>query len=231
MSVNSLNLRQDALNAFTISDFFQILSVSLRLPNHELAKALMDGSYGNDVLSILEELGCSQEEMAQVQMILERVAPFEENETPFLIELRQEYTRLFDVPREPAVPIYETLFLRDPEEDPGKVMLILSPVALDAERCYQKAGVRLAKHGAEPADHMATELEFMMYLYAQKGKALQEQDFEQVARMEALIKEFADLHLCKWCWRFFAQLESEARQPFYRGLGQLAKLGLIKIFA
>lgn len=223
--------REDALNAFTISDFFQLLSISLRLPSHELAQALLDGSYGRDALYILEELSCAQEEIVSVREALQNLAPNEEDVNAFLIQMRREYTRLFDDPKKPAVSIYETLFLHNPEEDRGGVMLFMSPAALDAERCYRGAGVSLVKQSAEPADHMATELEFMMYLYAKKGKALQEESTEELAVLEKQIKEFTDLHLHKWCRGFFDKLECEAELIFYRGLCRLGKAGLNKIIA
>ena len=223
--------RQEAINAFTISDFFQLLSISLRLPNHELAQALLDGSYGGDALYILEELSCAQEEVDSVREALVNLTPPKEDVTAFLIQMRREYTRLFDDPKKPAVNIYETLFLYDPQEDKGGVMLFMSPAALDAERCYRSAGVSLVKQSAEPADHMATELEFMMYLYAKKGKAIQEENTEELAVLEKQIKEFTDLHLHKWCRAFFDKLACETGLTFYQGLCRLGKAGLNKIFA
>ncbi|TWH59999.1 putative component of anaerobic dehydrogenases [Desulfitobacterium sp. LBE] len=221
---------QDAMNAFTISDFFQLLSISLRLPNHELAQAFLDGSYGRDALYILEELSCTQEEIASVREALKNLASTEEDVTAFLIQMRREYTRLFDDPKKPAVSIYETLFVHN-SEDKGGVMLFMSPAALDAERCYKSAGVSLVKQSAEPADHMATELEFMMYLYAKKGKALQEESAEELAVLEKQIKEFTDLHLHKWCRAFFDKLACEAGLTFYQGLCRLGQVGLSKILA
>lgn len=219
---------QEAMNAFTISDFFQLLSISLRLPNHELVQALLDGSYGRDALYILEELSCTQEEIASAREALKTLVSTKEDVTSFLIQMRREYTRLFDDPKKPAVSIYETLFLHNPEEDKGGVMLFMSPAAIDAERCYRSSGVSLVKQSAEPADHMATELEFMMYLYAKKGKALQEEKAEELAVLEKQIKEFADLHLHKWCRAFFDKLASETGLAFYQGLCLLGKAGLSK---
>lgn len=222
--------KEDALNAFTISDFFQLLSISLRLPDQELAQALLEGSYGRDALYILEELFCTQEEIAPVWEELKKIASAEEEITAFLIQMRREYTRLFDDPKKPAVSIYETLFLHNPEEDKGGVMLFMSPAALDAERCYKSAGVSLVKQSAEPADHMATELEFMMYLYAKKGKALQEESTEELEILEKQIQEFMDQHLHKWCREFWSKLEGETEFAFYQALSRLGKVGLNKIY-
>ena len=56
----------------------------------------------------------------------------------------------------------------------------------------------------EPADHMAAELEFMMYLYANKGLALKEQNREKLSQIEENIDEFEKLHFSKWAVPFFS---------------------------
>lgn len=221
-------LEQDIAKAFATSDLYQLLSISLRLPTNELAEALLNCSYRQDGINILEELSCSQGDIAQVSEALGRLEGTIAEITPFLIELRREYTRLFDDPKKPAINIYETLFLHDPEDKQG-VMLFMSPAALDAERCYKEAGVSLVKQSAEPADHMATELEFMMYLYAEKGKALQEENPEKVEKLEKQIHQFEELHLKKWCPAFFDTLENEARLAPYHALCQLGRIGLSKV--
>lgn len=220
---------QNVMNAFAISDFYQLLAVSLRLPNNELAKAMLEGSYGQDAINILEELSCSQEDLTKVKESLSALSSPEEDTTSFLIRMRREYTRLFDDPKKPAISIYETLFLHNPEENNGGVMLFMSPSALDAERCYREAGVRVVKQSAEPADHIATELEFMMYLYAKKGKALREQNAEDIARIEKHLKEFEKLHLNKWGQRFFEALQTETKEAAYLAVAQLAQVGLTQI--
>ena len=220
---------QDAMYAYAISDFFQLLSLSLRLPNNELSTAILDGSYYQDAMSVLSELACSQGDINKVREALEGFTSYEGDETSFLIQMRREYTRLFDDPKKPAVHIYETLFLHNPEVDSKEVSLFISPAALDVERCYNNAGVCLLKQSAEPADHMATELEFMMYLYAKKGKAIQERDSEEIEKLESMIKEFADLHLNKWCWAFFDELEAATNLESYQALCQIGKAGLRKV--
>lgn len=219
----------DMAKAFATSDFFQLLSLSLRLPTTELAEALLDGSYRQDGINILEELFCSQEDILQVGEALEPLKGTKVETTPLLIEMRREYTRLFDDPKQPALNIYETLFLHDPEDKQG-AMLFMSPSALDAERCYKEAGVSLVKQSAEPADHMATELEFMMYLYGKKGKALQEKNNEELEIIEKQIQQFEEMHLKKWFLEFFNSLQTQSKSAFYQGLARLAKAGLAQVF-
>ena len=216
---------QKVKEACAASDFFQLLSISLRLPTTELAEALLDGSYRQDGINILEELSCSKKDLLLVSEALDTLKGRKEDLTPLLIEMRREYTRLFDDPKQPALNIYETLFLHDPEDNQA-AMLFMSPTALDVERCYREAGVSLVSQSAEPADHMATELEFMMYLYGKKGQALKEENNEAVEKIEQQIQQFEGMHLKKWCVEFFNGLHTESTSTSYQALAKLAKTGL-----
>jgi len=234
-------LSEEILHVLAISDFYQLLAISLRLPDHDLAQGMLDGSYGQDAVSILQELYCDQEKIAEVKKLFAKLSLngklssnnkltlSKDKLTPFLIEMRREYTRLFDDPKNPALSIYETVFLHNPEEEKDGVMLFLSPAALDAERCYKEAGVSLAKQSAEPADHMATELEFMMYLYAKKGQALQKGDVEAIDLINKQIKEFQQFHLKKWALDFFKKLQAETKLLPYQGIAQIGNIGLEKV--
>ncbi|AGA70350.1 putative component of anaerobic dehydrogenase [Desulfitobacterium dichloroeliminans LMG P-21439] len=226
--MNNNVLENKVAKSFAISDLYQLLSLSLRLPTHELAEALLNGSYRQDSLNILEELSCSQEDRARVGEAFGRLVGPKSESTPFLIKMRREYTRLFDDPKKPALNIYETLYLHDPADKQG-AMLFMSPAALDAERCYKDAGVILVNQSAEPADHLATELEFMLYLHGKKGKAMQEQNLEEIEKMEKQIQQFETLHLKKWCPSFFERLENEAKCQSYQAIALLAKIGLAPI--
>ncbi|KGK90454.1 dehydrogenase [Desulfosporosinus sp. HMP52] len=216
---------QKVKEACATSDFFQLLSISLRLPTTELAEALLDGSYRQDGINILEELSCSKKDLLLVSESLDTLKGSKEGLTPLLIEMRREYTRLFDDPKQPALNIYETLFLHNPEDGQG-AMLFMSPTALDVERCYREAGVSLVRQSAEPADHMATELEFMMYLYGKKGQALKEENHEALEKIEQQIQQFERMHLKKWCVEFFNGLHTKSTSNSYQALAKLAKTGL-----
>ena len=143
--------------------------------------------------------------------------------------MRQEYTRLFNDPKNPQLALYESLFLFKKKESGEKPMLFLSSEAVDAEKAYQEAGVKVDKMFREPADHIATELEFMMFLSAKKGQALQEQDEEELDKISKLIEKFQQKHLGKWGYDFFASLETETGLECYRLIAKIAKAGLERL--
>ena len=149
----NINFSQpDIVNILATSDLFQLLSISLRFPDHDLTKAILDGSYGLDTINILEELCCSQGEIAKVGELLKSFSPGEDIDS-LLTQMKREYTRLFDNPQNPVIHIYETLFYKIRKKN-GR-LLFMSPISLDVERCYKEAGVSLVEKSAEPADHMA----------------------------------------------------------------------------
>ncbi len=224
----NINFSQpDIVNILATSDLFQLLSISLRFPDHDLTKAILDGSYGLDTINILEELCCSQGEIAKVGELLKSFSPGEDIDS-LLTQMKREYTRLFDNPQNPVIHIYETLFLQDQEKERA-ALLFMSPISLDVERCYKEAGVSLVEKSAEPADHMATELEFMMYLYARKGQAIQEKNQQKLARLEKQVKQFQEQHLNKWCDKFFEKLEAETELAAYQLIAYIGIIGLGKI--
>jgi TorA maturation chaperone TorD len=224
-------MERDIQEAIAASDMYQLLSMSLHLPTQEIAAGLLDGSLAEDVLAILGELDFSLETIEKFRTNFLEIQNNKQTQEELLSKMRQEYTRLFSHPKEPEVAIYETLFRYDPENDEGKPSLFISPAALDAERCYKKAGLVMSKELNEPGDHMATEMEFMMYLYLQKAKALQENKSDELSRREAEIKEFTDLHLRKWAKEFFDLCSTESSSEVYRVFGQIGSSFMAKILA
>lgn len=219
---------QQANQAFATSDFYQLLSLSVQWPGREFGEALLDGSYQNDATDILKELGCEQSEILEIEDMLKTLKNSVADKKKFLIELAREYTRLFNHPEKPVINIYESMFLHESDKN---VAMFINPVALDVERCYKEAGVYLQNASKEPADHMAAELEFMMYLYANKGLALKEQNREKLSQIEENIDEFEKLHFSKWAVPFFSLLGEESEILAYKVVAKVAKTGLREVLA
>lgn len=213
--------------AVAASDMFQLLSVFMHLPKKEMATGLLDGSIAEDVTTIFRELGFKRENTRTIEDAFIKIKECGKNEEELLSELRQEYTRLFNHPKKPAIPIYEALFRYQPDkDDEARPLLFVSPAALDAERCYKKAGLKLSKAVNESGDHMGIEMEFMMYLYLQKAKAIQENDEGELARRDEEIEEFNRLHLKRWAVEFFEQCKTTSKSKVYSTVGEIGSLFL-----
>lgn len=204
------------------SDMYQLLTLLLHPPTEDIAAGILSGSLAQDVAAILAELGFSDSGTGKLKMKPAARQGEGREKGELWTAMRREYTRLFNHPQKPAVDIYETLFLVQPDEEGrSDAILFVSPAALDAERCYKKAGLTRAKAMNEPPDHMATELEFMMYLHLQQAKALLEDNQEELAQSNEQIKEFSDLHLKKWAVPFFERCAAASESTVYRTMGQI----------
>lgn len=206
--------------AVAASDMYKLLALMLSLPTEEIAAGIFDGSLAKDVKAIFGELGFVDR---RVGAISDRLGTLQEGisgEKELFTGLRQEYTRLFSHPVRPAIQIYETLFLYKPEgRDAERPPLFVSPAAMDAGRCYRQAGLVRSKTANEPEDHMATEMEFMAYLYFHLAKALNENDQEGLAHREGQIREFSQGHLQKWAVDFFESCISASENSVYQTVG------------
>ncbi len=207
--------------AAATSDMFQLLALSMQLPKKELAVGLLDGSLAADVTALCSELGVETEATRELEAAFGEIRSAGGGPENLLSALRQEYTRLFCHPKQPAISIYEALFRSALEgQAEARPLLVISPAALDAERCYRKAGLKMSAAVRESGDHMATELEFMMYLYQRKAQAIQEDSGDDLARRNAEIAEFERLHLNRWAKAFFDQCSTISTSPFYRAIGE-----------
>ncbi len=221
--------QQEIQTAIAASDLYQLLAMSLQLPTKEITAGLLDGSLAEDVLAIFDELRFPTHVQEDLQSAFSHIQQESKSPEELLSDLRKEYTRLFTHPQKSQIDIYESLFLFNPQESNEKPSLFISPAALDAERCYKKAGVVRSKEVNEPGDHMATEMEFMMFLYLQKAKALQEGNQAEAERREGEIREFYEIHLQKWAKEFFGRCTVLGKHAFFKAVGQIGSIFLKEI--
>lgn len=207
------------------SDMYRLLAMFLYLPAEEMAEGVLNGTLAEDVLGIFEELGFSDSEVEEIRTKFNALRGEQSGKDELLTGMKREYTRLFTHPKEPALGIYETMFLFHAQEgNEEKPSLFISPAALDAERCYRQAGLTRAKEVNEPGDHMATELEFMSYLYLQLARGLQENNQEEQSSRKAQIREFTEAHLRKWGKDFYDQWVLVSKTDVYRTFGQIGSI-------
>jgi TorA maturation chaperone TorD len=76
---------------------------------------------------------------------------------------------------------------------------------------------------------MATQMEFMAYLYFQKVSALNEGNLVEISQRNDQIREFAETHLMKWGIDFFDRCSALSECEVYKAFGQIgsAFLGYI----
>ncbi|MDR3053337.1 MAG: molecular chaperone TorD family protein [Coriobacteriales bacterium] len=197
------------------------MALFLHLPTLEFARGILDGSIAQDVYHILEELGIEQPGLGDVANAFAALQGDAAQADTLLSELRRDFTQLFSHPLRPSVSIYETLLLADPDAPRSKrPLLFTSPAALDAARCYKKAGLAPAATVNEPEDHFATQFEFMSYLY-RRQLSLLGGDAQALEQNSESLREFSLLHLHKWVEPFFVAVARKAQSPSYQAFAHL----------
>lgn len=253
------------------SDLYQLLSYFLLLPSRELAAALAAGSLRGDLEDILDELGFAKEHTADTLQLLkgyetrrdedELHSPSKSvscsqgsrtlmdadacmDEGKLLKELRIDYTQMFGHPEHPSVHIYESLVLHDHESTKPKPRLFTDKIALDCEGFYEQAGLQSSGAANEPGDHLATQLQFLSYLYgkasveaqaaaeeahatpdeAQSASAEGQNTPENLAKTLKLLDAFGATHLGTWAKPFFARVYENAQTDAYRAFALVIAL-------
>jgi len=219
--------------AINYSDFYQLMAIALRYPTAELAEGLLDGSFADDMAACLEGLGISEEEADATYDRLSAAVLADATEAEALLHrLRVEYTGLFLVPKREKIYIYESRFCYPKDADPKQYSMFVSPCALHVEQCYKEAGVRVRKNLQEAPDHMATELEYMSYLYRKLAEGLSRAKAEEETGVSAEVKQdnlmwklridtFRQKHLSKWYGAFLAEIQEKTELETYRALAGL----------
>lgn len=219
-----------ANRAVDISDFYQLMAAAFRYPTRELAEGLSSGAFSADAGDCLTGLGLSKAEADEICGRVTRAAADGPSEELYE-RMRIEYTGLFLIPKREKVFVYESRFCYPKEADPKDYSMFVSPCALHAEQVYKEAGVRVRKEKHEPPDHMATELEFMAFLFRKTAEILAEnragEDGKRRAK-EVLVwkkrrEDFEKQHLNRWYLPFLCRVEEETKLEIYRSLAVLGK--------
>ncbi len=124
-----------------------------------------------------------------------------------------EYTRLFIGPYSLPAPPYGSVYL-DPERT------VMGDSTVDVETRYSRFGIKMADGFHDMPDHIAAELEFMLFLI---HKELDSILCNQTAAACDILMEqqsFINNHLNAWVPEFVNRVNEHAKTSFYR---QLAK--------
>lgn len=217
----------DVASATAVADHYNLLALFLQFPADRIVAGLADGSIEADWLVICREEGLNGPDVQSAADELRAARREAESGALSFDDLRRDYTRLFNHPDRPAVPLYEGMFidrvLKPENPNLRNQLLFVNAAALDAERCYRKAGLKRSPDVNVPADCMATEMEFMSHVHALKAQAIAGSDAERAAEATAWIEEFERLHLSKWGRAFFDRCTSESKTPFYRAVGLMGR--------
>lgn len=215
-------MNAEAQRAITLADAFSLLALLTSYPTLAVAEGAASGALAKDMASLCTELGidgasvCTGETADSVEI----------DPSSVYDALRRDYTRLFNHPEHPLVPLYEEQFLFDQREgasqpaESARPRLFVNPASSDALREYRAAGLAPTDERALPADAMPVQMEFMAQLFLRQAEALMRDDATAAAAAQKAQSEFARMHLGKWMRNFFTQCSVHSTCAAYRAMGQ-----------
>ena len=125
--------------------------------------------------------------------------------------VRSQYTKAFLGPGKLAAYPWESMYV---ESAPG----LFQDSTLAVRRSYAEQGMRAARLNAEPDDHIATELHFMVKMSERSigaGPGLPELASAQIS--------FLDDHLLRWITEYAVNLRESRAAPFYSTVLEFAE--------
>jgi len=130
------------------------------------------------------------------------------------VRLAADFARLFlsinKIPPHPSESVYREGTLMQYSRD-------------EVLRTYWSFGVDKKKEFTEPEDHIAVELNFLMYLCQKASEALKKGDAKEARRYIQGQKDFLETHLVKWVPKLVEDILNTARTPFYKAIAVLTK--------
>lgn len=201
-----------------LADLGRLLAMFMQLPTQKLAEALSHGWVQDDLHSIMAELAVNADEISLLDDIKGK------NSSDLWHALRQEYTRLFTHPDNPAIYSCEYLFRYSDSSHmcvEHLPLLHINPAAIDASEAYHRANFQpAASH--ESADHISSELEFAAYLLCQTAKG--EIEGEALTAWQKAAANFYKIHLSRWGSDFFTACSQNAKGAVYQAVGDWGKI-------
>ncbi len=152
-----------------------------------------------------------KEELYSLDIDISKILP-DIPQDRLLDELAEEYAALFIVPG--GIPPYESVRLE------GQ---LYQKSAFEVEGFYKNCGLLIKDSFILFPDHIGMELEFMGYLADKEADALLNSIMDEAEKWLELQKEFFEVHLGKWAFKFLQDMEKCAFHPFYRGIAELTQ--------
>jgi TorA maturation chaperone TorD len=126
-------------------------------------------------------------------------------------DLSVEYAKLFVGPYELKAPPYGSVYL-----DKGR--RVMGDSTIEVMEMYQEEGLSIHDEFKELPDHIAVELEFMVYLIHKEVNALKDSDIDKAVQSKERQEFFLNKFLRPWVSLFCERIRDGTDNEFYRAL-------------
>lgn len=206
-----------------MSDLLRLTGAMFRYPTPAFVEALADGTFAKECRAAADAVDPS----GVLSASFEGALPPSKgalDAADALREVRHEHTRLFGVPRQEIVYLYESRFMQEEDGAAGDYLMFVNPCCMDVEKIMKQSGYAPARSGEEPLDHVSTELEYLGLLVGKMATAAAEGDGDSFAVRQVQVSNFLEQHANRWMDRFFESVEREAQSDVYRSFAAMAQL-------
>lgn len=197
-----------------LADGFELLSLSFSFPSQSLARALVDGSFREDLEACLKELGVSDAPDLEIG----------DDPAELLNAMRREYSRLYHSPGKLAVIYpYESAFLFV-RRGKGSPTLLANRITGEVEAAMARAGCLPKTACREAVDSVWQECDAMRHMLTQALACLLAPVEEGTVRADwwlARAEAFFNEHIASWVPAFMDATMEQARLPVYRSLAEI----------
>ncbi|MEG0302565.1 TorD/DmsD family molecular chaperone [Gordonibacter sp.] len=187
----ALALFDHVREALSQSDFEEIAACPVGLSGLSL------GTCAEGVFACIEKVGCEVDGPSQ--------------EAAFARVLRDDYSKLFQVPGDRYVHLWESPYT-------GKESMVFQESTLDVRSFYHDAGFKLQAEGHFPDDHIAAMMDYMAHLGQRAYEAYADGRDDEVLLVLATQRQFADRHILTWVNLFADRVIKNDAHAYYGAL-------------
>jgi putative dimethyl sulfoxide reductase chaperone len=131
-------------------------------------------------------------------------------------DLVADYTRLFIGPEMVLTPPWESVYFNEER-------MVFQIETLQVREWYRRFGLQAEKLHNEPDDHIGLELEFIAHLAKAGLIALEQGNATAFEKTLDAQRGFMSEHLLRWAPDWCKQVETQAKNDFYRGMAMLSR--------
>jgi len=141
-----------------------------------------------------------------IELIFESV----ENKDITYTDVLVDYSKLFIGPAALLAPPYESYYM-----DNGRVM---GDSTMKVIEMYNESGLELSPDFKDLPDHIAVELNFMVFLCQKTLEAIEKGKTDDINMFLDKQKEFYNYHIINWVGILTGKIKENARTSFYSGI-------------
>lgn len=204
-----------AATAASRAHVYGILFAVFCEPDDNVYAALADGSLVADLSAAVAWLGADADVYARGLAMVREVTAI----GCTLTDLKVEFARLFTGPGLPVVGRFASQYLDEP--GPGGVGRLGGQATEAAVTAYQAEGLAPRSTLREPADDIATELEFLAWLCSREQQEWASGSTDEARRLRRAVDDFVRQHCAPWWPAFVAACQTQAKVAAYRAFAEV----------